>query len=231
MCGIFFSYSQSEPSPPRSLVCDYLDRRGPDGSNTVHFEIKGNSLSSANECILGVIYLTFYASVLSLRGGKIIKQPLQDPTTGSILCWNGEIWNLNDQPVIGNDTKIAFELLLRAAEPPSINGKKLSSSDDETRQNIVSVISSFSGPASFLFYDARNQRVFYGRDSLGRRSLLQKRGLDRNLSISSVRHPSDSSNWDEVEAGHIHMLDLMKKDDADCGIIKIIASTKVRGCA
>ena len=228
MCGIFFSYSQCKPSPPCNLICGYLDRRGPDGSNLLSLEIRKSSLEDINDCDCEFVYLTFYSSVLSLRGDKTTKQPLQDPSTGSIFCWNGEAWNLNDQPVIGSDTEIVFELLLRAAETSTIKGKHVSSSDDETAQGIVSVLSSISGPASFVFYEAQNQRIFYGRDSLGRRSLLQKRNLDRSLSISSVRPPSDSSIWDEVEAGDIRMLDLKKKGNAGHGVIRMIASTKVR---
>lgn len=228
MCGIFFSYSQSKPSPPCNSICDYLNRRGPDSSNLLSLEIRDSSLGYINECDLGSFYLTFYSSVLSLRGNKITKQPLQDSSTGSIFCWNGEAWNFNDQPVIGNDTEIIFELLLRAAETSTTKGKLVSSSDDKIAQGIVSVLSSISGPASFVFYEAQNQRIFYGRDSLGRRSLLQKRNLDRSLSISSIRPPSDSSIWDEVEAGDIRMLDLKKKFDAGHGVIRTIASTKVR---
>lgn len=228
MCGIFFSYSQSKPSPSCNLIYDCLDRRGPDGSNLLSLEIRESSLDYTNECDLGFVYLTFYSSVLSLRGDKTIKQPLQDPSTGSIFCWNGEAWNFNDQPVIGNDTEIVFELLLRATEISTTKGKHVSSSDDETAQGIVSVLSSISGPASFVFYEAQNQRIFYGRDSLGRRSLLQKRNLNGNLSISSVRPLSDSSIWDEVEAGDIRMLDLKKKVDAGHGVLRTIASTKVR---
>ena len=32
-----------------------------------------------------------FASVLHLRGGQVTEQPHVDPTTGDILCWNGEV--------------------------------------------------------------------------------------------------------------------------------------------
>lgn len=226
MCGIFFSCSQYKPSSLPNV--DYLNRRGPDCSNTVFSELRRQLFNPVNDCPLNTIYLTFHASVLSLRGDETIQQPLKDPAKGSILCWNGEAWKIDDFPITGNDAKVMFEHLITAAEPCMVDRENLPCSEGKTLQNIVSVLNNFSGPASFVFYDAQNQRIFYGRDSLGRRSLLQKRGSDGSLLISSVREFLDPDSWDEIEAGKIYMLNFSDHHDVGRGIIQTQPAVKVR---
>ena len=109
-----------------------------------------------------------------------------------------------------------------------VDRENLPCSEGKTLQNIVSVLNNFSGPASFVFYDAQNQRIFYGRDSLGRRSLLQKRGSDGSLLISSVREFLDSDSWDEIEAGKIYMLYFSDHHDVGREIIQTQPAVKVR---
>lgn len=149
--------------------------------------------------------LTFSTSVLSLRGNSIAEQPLEDPQTGSILCWNGEAWKINDRVCKGNDAKAVFDVLLQAIKPNVIP-----SSAEETALAVINALRNVSGPGAFVFYDGLNQKIFYGRDRLGRRSLLQTADSSGNLLISSVCHPSESETWTEVKAGWMCVLDLTK---------------------
>lgn len=36
--------------------------------------------------------LQFFSTVLHLRGPEVVPQPRFNPTTGDVLCWNGEIF-------------------------------------------------------------------------------------------------------------------------------------------
>ncbi|KAJ4379792.1 hypothetical protein N0V86_004976 [Didymella sp. IMI 355093] len=57
-----------------------------------------------------------------------------------------------------------------------------------------------------------NKCLYYGRDCLGRRSLLRKITADGSLLLSSVCDNASGEGWEEVEADGIYMLDL---DDVD----------------
>lgn len=160
----------------------------------------------------------FSASVLSLRGNSVAEQPLEDPRTGSILCWNGEAWKINETVCQGNDAKLVFDALLQATKPNTTP-----SSDEETAYAVVNAFRGVSGPSAFVFYDGLSQKIFYGRDRLGRRSLLQRADSNGNLLISSVCHPIASETWTEVKAGWICILDLAKythRDPRQAGIGK-----------
>jgi asparagine synthetase B (glutamine-hydrolysing) len=69
-------------------------------------------------------------------------------------------------------------------------------------------LSSIRGPYAFVFYDAVHRRVYYGRDCLGRRSLLRKTTQDNSLVLSSVCDNASGDTWAEVEADGIYVVDL-----------------------
>jgi hypothetical protein len=52
---------------------------GPDYQDTVTLKVSPH------------ISLRMFASVLHLRGGQVTMQPHVSPTTGDVLCWNGEV--------------------------------------------------------------------------------------------------------------------------------------------
>jgi asparagine synthetase B (glutamine-hydrolysing) len=140
--------------------------------------------------------------VLSLRGDHVYAQPLVDSSTQSVLCWNGEAWKIAGEPIQDNDTESIFESFLRATD------SLLDAVDHEDPvRKIAGVISNITGPFSFVFYDAVNSRLYFSRDCLGRRSLLQ--GLDEsgNLRICSVCDSSSSSHFEEVDTDGVHFID------------------------
>ncbi|KAL9098296.1 MAG: hypothetical protein Q9163_006022 [Psora crenata] len=69
-------------------------------------------------------------------------------------------------------------------------------------------MSMVEGPYAFVFYDSLNQRVFYGRDVLGRRSLMSRRCSEDSIEITSVHAGPGGRDWAEVGAGGLYVLDL-----------------------
>jgi hypothetical protein len=116
-----------------------------------------------------------------------------------VLCWNGEAWNIRGQRVQGNDGEAVLALLIGASrgEP---NGRQSSA-----ELAVFDALREIEGPFAFVFYDKPAQRLFYGRDRLGRRSLLLRPGSP--LLLSSVAE-TPSPDWAEVEADGFYSIDL-----------------------
>ena len=207
MCGIFFSVSEGDRLTPDEELLDTIRKRGPDSIGTRSLTVTVQPITSSNTFMQSRL-LTFVSTVLSLRGDSIIDQPLEDPASGSLLCWNGEAWKIDNALVQGNDAKAVFDLLLQASQSSGAYPQVESSSPDKGLQTTVQAIGSITGPYAFVFYDAQSRRVFYGRDALGRRSLVTKRYGTRSLAISSVPDATEVDGWEEVEADGIYMLDL-----------------------
>ncbi|UPK99340.1 hypothetical protein LCI18_010275 [Fusarium solani-melongenae] len=188
MCGIHAVISSNagdciSPGLKRCLI-----NRGPDHTGTVQAQLDGNEPDQAG------LFLTFTSTVLSLRGDHVAKQPLTDPASGSILCWNGEAWGLRGEPVQGNDGEAVLALLAEASRSAA-----------HTPGQILDVLRAIEGPFSFIYLDKPAKRLYYGRDRLGRRSLLIKEGLPFALS-SIAERPVEG--WSEVEADGCYTLEL-----------------------
>ncbi|KAJ5138665.1 Asparagine synthase [Penicillium bovifimosum] len=196
MCGIFFSLSTSKPTPSTQETCDLLQKRGPDSYKT-HTLQKDITTEDGVSPPLSY-YLTFTSTVLALRGDHVYTQPLVDPATQSVLCWNGEAWKIAGERVQGNDTERVFNLFLQAVD------------NDRTKsvEKMAEAIASLSGPFAFVFYDAVNSRLYYSRDSLGRRSLLQGFDEDGNLKICSICDSASADCFKEVDTEGVCTIDL-----------------------
>jgi len=194
MCGIFFSLS-TKPTQPNQETRNLLEKRGPDSTqtHTVRREVKGQDAVSQPPQ-----HLTFISTVLSLRGYHVYSQPLIDKSTQSVLCWNGEAWKIAGEPVSGNDTERVFSLFLKA----------VSVDYSDTSHRLAEAVASISGPFAFVFYDAVNGRLFFSRDCLGRRSLLQGFEEDGSLKICSLCDGSSSALFEEVGFAGVYMIDL-----------------------
>ena len=184
MCGIYFSSSFGKPRNPDNGTVSILKCRGPDAFRKVTTVVTSSRSSDD-------LHLTFCSSVLALRGDEIQEQPLVDPASGSVLCWNGEAWKKDDRRVVGNDSNAVFNALLAAATPGS------------SRDRIAETLTSIAGPFAFVFYDAISHTVYYGRDRLGRRSLILQQDDSTNLVLCSISIPSPG-NPEEVSANVIH---------------------------
>lgn len=135
----------------------------------------------------------------------MVDQPLYSTETNSVLCWNGEAWSIQGDVVQGNDSQKVFDALLAACALPR---------EDEREQSLskaIDALSSIRGPFALVFYDAQNGYIYYGRDCLGRRSLLQKSTPEGCMTISSVCDNAGGEGWSEVEADGIYVVDLLAK--------------------
>lgn len=191
MCGIHVVISPSAPGQISPNLERCLCNRGPDHILT-HETRLGNTAGDEP-----TIHLAFTSTVLALRGDQLARQPFIDPQSGSVFCWNGEAWKTRHHDVVGNDGEAVAELLnqaIRCASP------------DEREAGILKVLRSIDGPFAFVFFDKPAKRVYFGRDRLGRRSLLLHADSNR-LVLSSVAGSFDPS-WTEVEADGVYVLGL-----------------------
>jgi asparagine synthetase B (glutamine-hydrolysing) len=195
MCGIFCSLSTKETQPKQETK-DLLKKRGPDSTqiHTVCREVKTQDAVSQPQ----QQHLTFISTVLSLRGDHVYSQPLIDPATQSVLCWNGEAWKIAGELVSGNDTERVFNMFLQAVRTDY----------KDASHKLASAAATISGPFAFVFYDAVNARLFFSRDCLGRRSLLQGFEEDGSLKICSLCDGSSSTVFEEVGFAGIYMINL-----------------------
>ena len=200
MCGIALTLSSGSKIAFSTELLDRLQRRGPDHIGNLSLAYPRGSLS-------------FISSVLSLRSEDLVRQPLKDPGTGSILCWNGEAWKLDDKAIDGNDTKVVLDLLVEATVSHDL--LLPFGHDINIKEAIVNALRRISGPYAFIFFDARHSKVFYGRDPLGRRSLLRCKEPDGSLMLSSVSSSSLSGTWTEVEANGIYVISAESTDGFD----------------
>ena len=140
------------------------------------------------------MHYTAVASVLALRGPSVVAQPLRDSSSGSLLLWNGEAWKFRNKAIHGNDTEVILDALVKSCST-SFDKRQ----DDLHKVNqlavaIQDVLQAIEGPFAFVFYDGLSECVFYGRDVIGRRSLLVSNSRDDKFNI-----------WREVETGGIFM--------------------------
>lgn len=189
MCGIHASISSRDFQVPGHDLKHLLCSRGPDHIGEAQAKVE----------LGGTVYsLSFTSTVLALRGGHLTPQPFVDQQSGSILCWNGEAWKIGLQPVVGNDGQKVFEALLTASTTQT----------DMPRpsHHVFEVLSSICGPFAFVFLDNTHKQLFFGRDRLGRRSLLYN-SLEhlKTIELSSVADTTRGL-WNEVEADGIYML-------------------------
>lgn len=190
MCGIHVSISTKAFHGPSDQLKELLSNRGPDRLGETQTKIR---------ILDGATYwVSLTSTVLALRGGQLIAQPFQDVPSGSSLCWNGEAWTIASNAVIGNDGQIVFDLLLKASS------SELSAADSVSA--VLNVLRSISGPFAFVFLDQNHHLMYFGRDRLGRRSLLfNTHGYPLSMEFSSCADPA-SGGWMEVEADGIYQL-------------------------
>lgn len=197
MCGIFCSISRRDCVAPSSEIQALLCARGPDATNTVRLlaALRGGRPHGS--------WLTFHSTVLSLRGAKATEQPYQSGADGPILCWNGEAWSINNAPIEGSDTANVHQVLTAAM-------RQADSERAESHDAVANALAKISGPYAFAFYDHQRSILFFGRDFLGRRSLLYRITERGDVLLSSVSDGlrGHEQTWREVEADGVYCIDL-----------------------
>lgn len=191
MCGIHVVISSSKPDEIPANLRRRLCNRGPDHILT-HETRLDDTLDDAST----TTHLAFTSTVLALRGDHIAQQPFVDSASGSVFCWNGEAWKIRHHDVVGNDGEAVAVLLNEA----------VAQSSAEHEGAILKVLRSIDGPFAFVFFDQLSKRLYFGRDRLGRRSLLIRQDA-QGLVLSSIADSVDPK-WMEVEADGVYVLDL-----------------------
>lgn len=208
MCGIYLAISRNGYVEPSSKTRELLQRRGPDSVQELRLEFDAGSTglsqggSASHEP--PKTYITCVSTVLSLRGDHTVNQPVRSnghlagAECESFLCWNGEAWKIDNTPVQGNDSEQVFALLSAIAKQP--NSRPM-------EDLVAEALAHVSGPYAFAFFDPVSQTVHFGRDFLGRRSLLYTATPAGDLVLTSVSDANDGP-WHEVEADGVYTIDL-----------------------
>lgn len=189
MCGIHASIFACDAPKINEDLKKSLCSRGPDFLGSAERTVSTHDLPDISICCT--------STVLALRGDHVAKQPFESSDTGSVLCWNGEAWKIDGQTVNGNDGEAIFARLTATQ-----------GADRETRQNhVLNVLRMVKGPFAFVYYDAPGKCLYYGRDRLGRRSLLIHEQYDAGgFTLASIAGAS-SPEWKEVTADGIYAVD------------------------
>jgi len=180
MCGILFilTYDSHEKIIEDSIL-PLLHHRGPDGHHTYTTVVTTGRSDVAT--------LKFHGTILHLRG-ELAKQPLISDE-GHVFMWNGEIFGGDVHvPEDNNDTTVLFEKLCEI--PFEEEGHHL---------HLLSLFETIQGPWAFVFYEAVNKNLWYGRDYFGRRSLMSS-CKENTFSLSSLGHRMFSDGFSEVSA-------------------------------
>ncbi|KAF9974686.1 hypothetical protein BGZ73_001844 [Actinomortierella ambigua] len=201
MCGILFSLCSHEavhelyPATWKALQA-LNTKRGPSAQGG-HCEVLPTD-AAPNQASHR---LDFYGAVLHLRGDNVCQQPHVSPV-GNVLLWNGEVF---DGLAVGphdNDGKVLMETLEAIAGTEPL----------EHERQFLANMSRIEGPFAFVYYHSATKRLFFGRDCLGRRSLLWHRSENLKgepfilTSVGYSQHQSDCLPLDEVPANGFYSL-------------------------
>ncbi|KAK3839147.1 MAG: asparagine synthase-domain-containing protein [Linnemannia elongata] len=170
MCGILFSIQDRnvEPTenfaPTWSTLQELNSRRGPSAQDSHNVALSQPSNDSLDSTWSSNIDITFYGAVLHLRGDKVTRQP-HVSSTGNVLLWNGEIFDGIAVDHHENDGRVLMDQL-EAISTKCHDGPK------DHKQEFLNLMAKIEGPYAFVYFHAHSESVYFGRDCLGRRSLL-----------------------------------------------------------
>lgn len=150
---------------------------------------------------LGTRSVRLAASVLGLRGTDVTPQPMRAASLWFV--WNGEVFADTAHPVphATNDGAALFARIHARADREAA---------------LVETLATVDGPYAFLLLDVRRAltqttlaRVWYGRDPLGRRSLLRAHTPELCLTSAASREALDAGfAFEEVPCASLWCTDL-----------------------
>ncbi|CAG9764990.1 unnamed protein product [Ceutorhynchus assimilis] len=184
MCGIFCVLCKS------SITCENI-------INKLSFEenLKNRGPNSFNfkTVFTQTTSLAFAGSVLWLQGTSPTEQPLED--SQSIFCFNGDIFaglNEDEQKNLG-DTKLFHDFL----KEQLLSSKSLNK---------------IQGPYAFIFFDKLSNKLYFGRDIFGRRSLLiGKSNINGDFILTSVAKRNTGFDFIEMPSVGIFCYDIINE--------------------
>ena len=204
MCGIYFSCNRTHNEDPPETLKERLGCRGPDASQVIKFGPHGD------HGFLAEWHITAMSTVLSLRGDMPVVQPVTSGSGITMACsflmWNGEAWKYDGEVLHSHDSSFVYQRLMEATMLHSANPEAPRSCKIETIQAVANVFSRISGPYAFVLFDWVHDLLFYGRDVLGRRSLLIRKSGDEGFELTSVC--AGLGNFEEVSADGLYYVDL-----------------------
>lgn len=156
MCGIdvVVRYTGDFKEAPSSLRLDVPLRSSLSATFTRRRSVRrrGPDSEGGFDIDFSHFQLNMFGCVLQIQGNKLFAQPGKVSGSNSRLLWNGEYLNQCSSRE-ESDTKLVLERL-------------------ESFDNVVEALDDIEGPFAFVFYDCRSNRVWFGKDKQGRRSLL-----------------------------------------------------------
>lgn len=208
MCGIFVSVNRGNYIEPSSGLRHQLSLRGPHDHNTIYRKIRERPGAGQED-----VKVVAYATVLGLRGDSVSTQPQQITGRRTFLCWNGELWAFDKSLVKENDGEFLIQMLVAAIEkdyPEDI-------SKESSLHKVLNILARCEGPFAFVLFDARHNRLIFGRDELGRRSLLVAGhgDMERSYQLASMRSFADVSDWKELNARGVFVHDISESGSPD----------------
>lgn len=193
MCGIAVSFSQMEFAP--ALDLSLIAHRGPDAC--------GEWRSADGRCWMG------HARLAILDLSPTGAQPMHDPETGSVIAFNGEIYN--------------FHALRSELEQKGIRFR--GTGDTETllagyRIWREKVVDRLKGMFAFVIYDSADGSLFGARDRLGIKPLYYKAEAEgislasetRILRGASQLHPDRQACADFIRRGFFSDSNLLDEE-------------------
>ncbi|CAG9830107.1 unnamed protein product [Diabrotica balteata] len=182
MCGILFILCKKLDQNQNlndifQIFKGHISRRGPDSLETLTYT------TAENICLL------FAASVLWLQGKTLTRQPIAN--NKAVFVYNGDIFKgIPDECRSEGDTQYIFDLLTKV-EPGNIHNE----------------LYKLQGPYAFIFYDKLNNKIYFGRDKFGRRSLLIGKN-NKNVILCSVAQRTKDFEFIELPSVGTFIWDL-----------------------
>lgn len=156
MCGIgclLRSRCKCGDCAAAGVLLPPLLNRGPDAQSSVTLPIGGPIAGSSG------LDLTVGATVLHMRGSVLHSQPVVT-SDGSVFAWNGELF--------GGAVAVADS----SSDTEALHAAICSAVSAGGAAAVTSLLSRVHGPWSVLYFHGPSQTLFFGRDPVGRRSLL-----------------------------------------------------------
>ncbi|XP_054277014.1 asparagine synthetase domain-containing protein 1 isoform X2 [Macrosteles quadrilineatus] len=132
----------------------------------------------------------FIGSVLRTQGDDTVSQPIEDEN-GNLFLWNGDVLYGALKTDFECDSKVVFEGF---------------------KSDPISTVVKIGGPYAFVFWNASRRQLWFGRDVLGRTSLLWHVS-PVHVTLTSVAHKH--SSFSEVPALGVYMVDLAEENQVE----------------
>ena len=175
---------------PLEMFVPQLQRRGPD--ETYFRDVKPNSSTVIKMC----------STLLSMRG--LEPQAANTVMNDNVLLYNGEIYEGFPDHVLNSvSTDSCSKISDGTLMLHYLNELTRNNSDGLRPENLDQL----RGPWSFVYWHESSQRLYFGRDVLGRRSLMIRTIPGRSIIIASTPPPGKNDGFVESPPNGIGYLD------------------------